>query len=108
MMQVDSTTLTQVITNAFNLSMDGRLSTAQQMQFNNLGKRLRGDLLDLLSSYFNDGTQAVLNANAQLAAVNTQIQQATNDLANIATVVQNVANLAGVLDGLLALALKII
>jgi len=104
MMQVDTQSLTDLITSCFNLSMDGRLKLDQQKEFNAQGKRLRGSLLNLLSARFNDRTQEVTDANTQLAAVNATVQQVSQRLANVAAALQDVADLVGVLDDLLKLA----
>jgi hypothetical protein len=84
--------------------MDGRFSQNQRTEFLALGKRLRGSLLNLISAQFDDGTQAVLNANQQLNVVNTQLSDAVTALANFAQVVNNISDLVSDLDQLLKVA----
>ena|SRR2546422_2455808 len=104
MIKVDTTTLSDVINQCFGYATDGRLSPAQQTAFLADGKRLRGLLLNLLSAQFDDGTQAVLNANNQLTAVNTQLSNSAAALVNAAQTLNNVASLVGNLDKLLNVA----
>jgi hypothetical protein len=72
------------------------------------GKRLRGLLLSLLSAQFNDGTQAVLDANGQLKTLNTELANSADALKNAAQTRNDVANLVGNLDKLLNVATKFI
>ena len=108
MIKVDTTTLTDIINQCFAYSSDGRLSAAQQGIILADGKRLRGLLLNLLSAQFNDGTQAVLAANSQLATVNTELTNSAAALANTAQTLNDVVSLVGNLDKLLNLAASFI
>jgi hypothetical protein len=103
-MNVDTTTLTKVITQCFGYSSDGRFTDEQQTAFLVEGKRLRGLLLNLLSAQFNEGTPEVIAANTQLTIVNTSLSDAVATLANAATTLKNVAALVKTLDGLLSIA----
>src|SRR5260370_389566 len=103
-MTVDTTTLAAIINRCFAFSADGRFSDAQQSSFLVDGKRLRGLLLNLLSAQFNDGTQAVLDANSRLTEVNTQLANDVAILNNAANSLTNVSNLVGILDKLLNVA----
>jgi geranylgeranyl pyrophosphate synthase len=103
-MTVDTTTLAAIINQCFAFSADGRFSDQQQSSFLADGKRLRGLLMNLLSAQFNDGTQAVLDANSKLTDVNTQLNNDAGVLNNIATTLTNVSNLVGILDKLLNVA----
>lgn len=104
MLKVDTTTLTDVINQCFDRSLDGRFDQNQQSAFLAEGKRLRGLLMNLLSAQFNDGTQAVLDANKQLDTVNTALANSATVLANTANTLNNIANLVGNLDKLLNVA----
>ena len=108
MISVDTTTLSSIINQCFAFSSDDRVSPADQNQFLALGKRLRGSLLNLISAQFNDGTQAVLNANQQLTTVNTQLSDSGTALANTAQTLNNVASLVSNLDALLGIAAKFV
>src|SRR5262249_37320802 len=95
------TTLTDVISQCFDNSTDGRFAEPQRALFLAEGKRLRGLLLNLLSAQFATGTPEVLNANAELKAVNTDLKTSLVNLSNTATTVGSVAHLVGTLDGFL-------
>jgi hypothetical protein len=101
MIKVDTTTLADIINQCFAYSSDGRLSSDEQGKFLVDGKRLRGLLLNLLSAQFDNGTQAVLDANDQLTAVNTKLESSATALANTAQTLNDVATLVGNLDNLL-------
>jgi hypothetical protein len=103
-MKVDTTTLADVIQQCFAFSSDGRFSPAQQAAFLADGKRLRGLLLNLLSAQFDDGTQAVLDANSKLSDVNTELENDAEVLDKAATTLTNIANLVSSLDKLLGVA----
>src|SRR5260370_42423114 len=107
-MTVDATTLAAIINRCFAFSADGRFSDAQQSSFLVDGKRLRGLLLNLLSAQFNDGTQAVLDANSRLTEVNTKLANSTAALANTAQTLNDVASLVGNLDKLLNVAARFV
>lgn len=106
MIKVNTTTLANIINQCFDYSMDGRSSPDQQTAFLADGKRLRGLLMNLLSAQFDDGTQAVLDANTKLTAVNTALSNSATALANTAQTLNDVASLVGNLDKLLNLAVS--
>src|SRR5260370_14900556 len=108
MIKVDTTTFSEIINQCFAWSSDGRLSADQQGILLTDGKRLRGLLLNLLSAQFNDGTQAVLDANNQLTTVNTKLANSAAALANTAQTLNDVAGLVGNLDKLLNVAASFI
>jgi hypothetical protein len=107
-MKVDTTRLVKLIDECQDLALDGRLQPPQRAEFLALAKRLRGSLVNLLSATFAAGTQAVLDANAELARINTQLANEANTLANIAQRVSDIARLVGTLDGLLSVAVSFI
>ena len=104
MLKVDTTTLSDIINQCFDYSMDGRFSSDQQTALLADGKRLRGLLLNLLSARFDDGTQVVLDANRQLDDINTILSNSATALANAAQTLNGVASLVGNLDKLLNVA----
>ena len=108
MLKVDTSSLTDVINQCFDYSMDGRFDLNQQSAFLAEGKRLRGLLLNLLSAQFDDRTQAVVDANKQLDAVNTSLLNSTAVLAKTAQTLNDIANLVGNLDKLLNVATSFI
>lgn len=104
MLKVDTTTLTDIIDQCFDYSMDGRFSDDEQTALLADGKRLRGLLMNLLSAQFDDGTPEVLAANQQLSTVNASISNDAAALVNKAKTLNDVASLVGNLDKLLNVA----
>jgi len=104
--QTVSTTLADVINQCFKCATDRRFSEQQQTSFLADGKRLRGLLLNLLSAQFDDGTQAVVDANNQLETLNQRLSNSAHALANTAKRIQEVADLVGNLDKLLNIAVS--
>jgi hypothetical protein len=107
-MKTDTATLTQIVQQCFDNAIDGRFSPADQMKFQALGKQLRDRLVKLLGAQFNDGTQAIVSANTQMANLNQALSNSAQVLANTATTLNNVTQLVGVLDGVLQLAVKVV
>lgn len=101
LISVDTTTLTGIINQCVDLSMDGQLSPSMQREFLTLAKRLRGSLVNLLSARFTSGTQAVLNANSALTSVNENLQSAIGELSDISKTVGQVTDLVTQLDNLI-------
>jgi hypothetical protein len=108
MMKVDTTTLADVIGRCFDNATDGRFASSERAAFLADGKRLRGLLLNLLSAQFDNATQQVFSANAELKAVNTELRTSAVSLAKTTTTLNNVAQLVGTLDGLLTLAVSFV
>jgi hypothetical protein len=108
MITIDTTTLATIINQCFANSADGGFTADQQSQFLTQGKRLRGLLVNLISAQFNDGTAAVLAANAQLKTVNQNLSDAATTLANAAARLNDIAALVANLDALLSLAAKFV
>jgi hypothetical protein len=105
---VDTTTLTTVISELVDLSMDGQFQDSDQQQFMALAKRLRGTLLNLLSARFNNGTPQVLAANDALTQVNNQVQTLTGNVAATANAIAQLTALVSQLDGLLSLGATVV
>lgn len=104
MATVDTATLTTIINQCFANSMDGRFSSSDRAQFLVQGKRLRGQLVNLLSAQFTAGTPELTAANTSLQQVNSDLSNSANALANTATTLNDVASLVSNLDKLLPLA----
>jgi hypothetical protein len=103
-MSVDTVTLTKVINQCFELSMDGQLPAAWRAKFLAHGKRLRGHLVNLLSAEFDEGSVAVVEANSRVRAVSAELANSAAVLANVAKTLSNIAQLAGTMDKLLNVA----
>jgi hypothetical protein len=102
--RVDSVALTDIITTAFDLSMDGRLRPAERQGFLVAGKRLRGALVNLLTARFDAGTAELEAANGSIRKVNGDLKASAQSLAQIAERLQELSTLAGSLDALLSVA----
>ena len=104
MIRVDTTVLADLINRCFAFAMDARVAPDTQAALLADGKRLRGLLLNLLSAQFDDGTQAVVDANQQLTEVNTRLSNSVTVLENMAESLAAVASIVGSLDKLLGVA----
>ena len=104
MTKLDTVTLTQIINDCFDFSMDGRLTEAEQDQFRAHGKRLRGHLISMLTIRFDEGTPALLQANTELQKVNDQLSDDAAALQKVTDTLNNIAQLAASLDKLLNVA----
>lgn len=104
MATVDTATLSSVINQCFTLSMNTQLSPGDRNSFLVEGKRLRGQLLNLLSAQFDAGSQQLAAANQSLSSINASLAQSAALLANTAQTLNAIANLVGTLDKLLTVA----
>jgi hypothetical protein len=103
-MTIDTVTLTSIINQCFEYSLDGQFSESKRAKFLAHGKRLRGHLMNLLSAQFVEGTEAVLDANSRLKEVNKDLKDSAAVLENTANTLSNIATLVGTLDRLLNVA----
>ncbi len=101
MAKVDTVTLKNVILECFDFSMDGRVPEAQQDTFLARGKRLRAQLVKLLSADFDEETAVFVAAGVKLQEVNEQLAKDADVLQDIAGTLANVARLVGIFDKLL-------
>jgi hypothetical protein len=106
--QIDTTTLTTIINQCFSFATDAQFSPADQNSFLIEGKRLRGQLLNLLSAQFDNTTAQFAAATASLTAVNTALSNAATALANAAATLNTITTLIGNLDQLLTVATKFV
>ena len=108
MMTVDTTTLTSLINQCFANAGDDQFSLQDRINFLADGKRLRGQLVNLISAQFRYGTQAVTDANNQLQTVNNELSDDAASLANTANQLNEIANLISNLDALLNIVAKFV
>lgn len=101
---IDTATLTTIINQYFFYAMDARVTPADQNSFLIEGKRLRGQLINLLSAQFDNTTAQFAAATASLTKVNAALSNSATALANIATTLNSITTLIGNLDKLLAVA----
>jgi hypothetical protein len=101
---VDTTTLTTIINQCFAYSMNLQFSVQDRNGFLVEGKRLRGQLLNLLSAQFDAASPQLAAANESLSTVNASLAQSATVLANTAQTLNNIASLVSTLDNLLSIA----
>jgi hypothetical protein len=104
MATLDTATLTTIVNQCFANSMNNQFSLQDQNSFLVEGKRLRGQLLNLLSAQFNDGTPQLAAANTSLTKVNSDLGNSAAVLASTAATLNDIASLVSNLDKLLPLA----
>lgn len=101
---VDTVTLTTIINQCFSNATDARFSVKDQNAFLIDGKRLRGQLLNLLSAQFDNTTAQFAAATESLAQVNDALSNSVDALENTAATLNDIATLIGNLDQLLTIA----
>ena len=101
---IDTPTLTMIINQCFANATDERFSPKDQNIFLIEGKRLRGQLLNLLSAQFDNTTAQFASATASLNEVNSALSTSATVLANTASTLNSIATLISNLDKLLAVA----
>jgi hypothetical protein len=106
MKRVDTTEMADLIARCFDLAMDGRLSQPQRSALLAAGKRLRGDLVTLLTAQFDDQTAEVDAANADLASVNEALEASAADLNKLNQTLQKITSLVGKVDKLIPVIAK--
>ena len=106
MEQTNNQELVGCITKCFELSMDGNLSPEERKIMLAQGKRLRGNLLNLLSVAFNNAA-AVDEANGQITEINTALAATIADISHLADTVEKINGLVDKLDKILLFAIAI-
>jgi hypothetical protein len=101
---IDTVTLTSIINQCFSFATDARVSPTNQQAFLIEGKRLRGQLLNLLSAQFDAATPTFATATTALSDVNEMLSNDATALANTAATLNGIATLVSNLDKLLAVA----
>src|SRR5262245_2285193 len=103
--QIDAAILADNVTKCFDKVGDLRFSVADRNRFLADGKRLRGQLLNLISAKFNSPPPPELvAANNDLAALNGKLANNATVRANTAQTLDDIATLIGNLDKLLGIA----
>jgi hypothetical protein len=102
-MQTDNTTLLDNVQRTLELAVSPDLTDEQRHDYLEKGTALRSRLMTLLTANFNDGTQEVLNANAEIKQVNAKLKQKLKDLQGVAETVGALASLVSTLDDLFKL-----
>ncbi|MCB2227101.1 MAG: hypothetical protein KQH53_10535 [Desulfarculaceae bacterium] len=108
MIKVDTVLLAAIIDACFDLSMDLSLPHKRRKEFLALGKRLRACLVNVVTARFKEGTQAVLEANKRLKAINAELKKSLEKMEALAKALDDLAELVGILDGLLSMATKFV
>lgn len=103
-MRTDNQELVKCIEACLDLSMDERLSQAQQNEMLALGKRLRGSLVNLLMAEFHEDLKQLQEANDQLQSLNHTLANKQQAIQHLADTIQKVNQAVKVLDGLLKFA----
>ncbi|MGQ3179859.1 MAG: hypothetical protein ACT6SC_19895 [Blastomonas fulva] len=98
---VDTTALSEIIKDAFLLSMDNRLSDSQQGQLSASARVLRIQLQPLLGRIFDAGAVELNTANAKLKAVNKKLKEAQAAIEKVADTIEQMGALVKQLDTLL-------
>lgn len=101
---VDTTALSEIVKDAFLLSMDGRVSESVQDLLNGHGIALRAQLRDLLGKIFQANTGKLTHANETITAVNVGLKKAKADIDKVADTIEQLGALVGQLDALLKIA----
>jgi hypothetical protein len=106
--KTDNATLAQIVDDCFMLSLDDRLDPSARTQFSHFGDHLRAQLLVLLSKTFDEGTPALLEANAEIRNVNDSLKEFADQLSGIADTFEQLGKLVSVIDGLLKIPLAFV
>lgn len=104
-MKFDNQKLASIIEKCFDYAMTAGVSEDQKKkEFGAVGKRLRGNLVNLISAEFEAATAEFQNATKELAKVNVILQNNAAVLNNIADTLEQLNKLASILDDLLKVA----
>jgi hypothetical protein len=106
--KIDNLTLAQIVDDCAMFSIDERLTPSQQAMFGEAAELLRAQLTFLLTKTFNDGTPALVDANAKIKTVNARLKAFAEEIANAANTLESVSKLISVLDGLAKIPLGVI
>src|SRR5690242_16087117 len=102
-MQTDNTTLLDNVERALQLAVDPDLTDEQRDEYLNKGTDLRARLVTLMAARFDDGTQAVLDANAKITDVNSLLKKDLKDLEGVAKTLKALGDLVSIIDDLFKL-----
>ena len=104
-MKTDNQELVKCIEACLDLSMDDRLTQAQQNEMLALGKRLRGSLVNLLTAEFPEDLEQVEDANQELQAISQVLADKHQAIENISATIGKINQVVKGLDGLLKFAI---
>ena len=104
-MKTDNHELVKCIEACLDLSMDDRLTQAQQNEMLALGKRLRGSLVNLLTAEFPEDLEQVEEANQELQAISQVLADKNQAIENISATIGKINQVVKGLDGLLKFAI---
>ena len=104
-MKTDNQELVKCIEACLDLSMDDRLTQAQQNEMLALGKRLRGSLVNLLTAEFPEDLEQVEEANQELQAISQVLADKNQAIENISATIGKINQVVKGLDGLLKFAI---
>jgi hypothetical protein len=103
-MKIDNQQLAGIIEKCFGYAMDGGVKDVDQKKFSAMGKRLRGNLLNLITAEFEASTTQFQEASKELTKVNVILQNDAAVLSNVANTLDQLNKLASILDELLEIA----
>jgi|ERR1041385_3382911 len=102
-MQTDNKTLLDNVERALHLAVDPNLTDDQRKEYLTKGTELRSRLVTLMAARFDDGTQAVVQANAKIKEVNNLLKQNLKDLQGITDTLNAIGDLVSIIDDLFKL-----
>ena len=105
-MKADNQELVKCIEACLDLSMDDRLTQAQQNEMLALGKRLRGSLVNLLTAEFPEDLEQVEDANQELQAISQVLADKNQAIEKISATIGKINQVVKGLDGLLKFAIQ--
>ena len=105
-MKTDNQELVKCIEACLDLSMDDRLTQAQQNEMLALGKRLRGSLVNLLTAEFPEDLELVEDANQELQAISQVLADKNQAIEKISATIGKINQVVKGLDGLLKFAIQ--
>lgn len=103
---LDSAALASLIGALLDLSTTSGIPTATKDEAAVAARRLRGNLVAILSARFDEGTASLLRVNKRIADLNKGLAQDKVTLDSYAKLVQKASKLVSGLDKLMAQAVK--
>ena len=101
---VDTVKLAGIVKDCFAKAIDDRFGDEDQNSFLLKGKRLRAQLMDLLSAQFDAGSAPLKEANAELSDVDDKLSDDADVLAHTVAVLGEIGTLVNTLDNLMSAA----
>ena len=107
-MKIDNQQLASIIEKCFDYAMTEGVEEDTKKIFGAIGKRLRGNLLNLISAEFEASTDQFQEASKELTKVNVILQNDATVLSNVADTLDQLNKLASILDELLKVAISFV